>query len=98
MPEPIPASIMLTHDNVERIIAVAGKRGFTLQDLRDTIDYHTEDYGAETILFTSIYPWIPAISNFNAVPFNESYHPADGVPLMETDEFIALLETTPEIA
>jgi hypothetical protein len=97
MPEPIPGSVMLTHDNVERIVNVAAKRGFAIYHLRDSIDYHTEEYGAETILFTSVYPWIPAISNFNDVPFDPSYHPSPDVPLMDTDEFIALLETTPEI-
>jgi hypothetical protein len=93
--EPIPGSVMLTHDNVERIIEVAAKRKFTLQDLPDTIDYHAED-GDETILFTSVYPWIPAISNFNAVPYNPSCEYGD-VPLMTTEEFLELLESTPEI-
>ena len=94
---PIPGSVMLTHDNVERIIEVAAKRGFTLQSFRDTIDYHAED-GDETIVFTSIYPWIDQISNFNAVPFDPSCHPAPGVPLMTTEEFLELLESTPEIS
>lgn len=94
--EPIPGSVMLTHDNVERIIEVAAKRGFTLQGLRNTIKSHARR-GTETILFTSVYPWSQQISNFNPVPFNSSHHPASGVPLMSTDEFIALLETTPEI-
>lgn len=94
--DPIPASVMLTHDNADRIAAVANKRGFTLYHLHDNIDYHAED-GEETIMFTSVYPWIPAISNFNDMPFDPSCHPAPGVPLMDTDEFIALLETTPEI-
>lgn len=94
---PIPASVMLTHDNADRIAAVANKRGFTINHWHDNIDYHLEEDEAETILFTSVYPWIPAISNFGDVPFDPSCHPAPGVPLMETDEFIALLETTPEI-
>lgn len=96
MPAPIPASVMLTRDNVDRIIDVAAKRAFTLEGLRDTIEYHAED-GYETILFTSVYPWNKQISNFNAVPFDARYHPATDVPLMDTDEFIALLETTSEI-
>lgn len=95
MPEPIPGSVMLTNDNVDRIVEVASKRGFTLKSLRNTIDYHAED-GEETILFTSVYPWSQQISNFNAVPFDSSLHPASDIPLMSTDEFIALLETTPE--
>lgn len=94
--EPIPGSVMLTHDNVERIIEVASKRGFTLGSLRNTIKHHARR-GDETILFTSVYPWSKQISNFNAVPFDPSYHPAPSVPLMDTDEFIALLESTPEI-
>lgn len=93
--EPIPGSVILTHDNVERIIAVAAKRGFTIEHIRDSIDYHAEEDGAETILFTSVYPWIPQISNFNDVPYDPSYE--YGVPLMDTNEFIALLESTPEI-
>lgn len=96
MPDPIPGSVMLTRDNVDRIVEVAKKRGFTLEHYYDAIEYNAAD-GYETIVFTSVYPWIPAISNFNDVPFDARYHPADGVPLMETDEFIALLETTPEI-
>lgn len=95
--EPIPGSVMLTHDNVERIIEVAAKRGFTIEHLRDSIDYHAED-GDKTILFTSVYPWIQQISNFNDVPFNPSYHPAPNVPLMTTEEFLELLESTPEIS
>src|SRR3954468_20437966 len=95
--EPIPGSVMLTYDNVERIIAVAAKRGFTIQHLRDSIKYHAEEDGCGTILFTSVYPWIPAISNFNDVPFDPSYHPAPNVPLMNTEEFLELLESTPEI-
>jgi hypothetical protein len=98
MPQPIPGSVMLTADNVDRIIEVAAKRGFTIEHLRDSIEYHTEYYGCETILFTSVYPWIPAISNFNDVPFNAACHPADGVPLMTTEEFLELLESTPEIS
>lgn len=92
--EPIPGRVMLTADNVERIIVVAAKRKFTLEDLRDTIEYHAEE-GYETILFTSVYPWNNQISNFNAVPYDPEYH--DDAPCMTTDEFIALLETTPEI-
>src|SRR3954447_18619098 len=94
--EPIPGSVMLTDDNVERIVEVAAKRGFTLQSLRNTIKFHTRR-GKETILFTSVYPWSQQISNFNAVPFNPSIHPASGVPLMTTEEFLELLESTPEI-
>jgi hypothetical protein len=97
MPEPIPGSVMLTDENVERIIEVAAKRGFTLDHYRDAIIYHREDDGAETIVFTSFYPWNQQISNFNDVPFDPSYHPAPGVPLMDTEEFIALLERMPEI-
>lgn len=96
MPEPIPGSVMLTHDNIDRIVEVASKRGFTLGSLRNTIKSHTRRE-CETILFTSVYPWSQQISNFNAVPFDSSCHPASDVPLMSTDEFIALLETTPEI-
>jgi hypothetical protein len=72
--EPIPGSVMLTNDNVERIIEVAAKRGFTLQSLRNTIKYNTRN-GDETILFTSVYPWSQQISNFNAVPYDPSIHP-----------------------
>lgn len=93
---PIPGSVILTHDNVERIIEVAAKRKFTIGHLRDSIDYHAEEDGAKTILYTSIYPWSKQISNFNDVPYDPSYE--SGVPLMTTDEFIALLETTPEIS
>lgn len=95
MSEPIPGSVMLTDDNVERIIDVAAKRGFTLQGLRNTIKSHTRR-GKETILFTSVHPSIQQISNFNPTYFDPSIHPAPTVPLMSTDEFIALLETTPE--
>jgi hypothetical protein len=94
--EPIPGSVILTHDNVERIIEVAAKRGFTIGHLRDSIEYHAEEDGAETILFTSVYPWIQQISNFNDVPYDPSYE--YGVPLMSTEEFLALLESTPEIS
>jgi hypothetical protein len=97
MPEPIPGSVMLTDDNVERIIEVAAKRGFTIGRLRDSIKYHAR-HGDETILFTSVYPWSQQISNFNDVPFDSSIHPASGVPLMTTEEFLALLESTPEIS
>lgn len=93
--EPIPGSVILTHDNVERIIEVAAKRKFTLGRLRNNIDYHAEEDGAETILFTSVYPWSKQISNFGDAPYDPSFD--YGVPLMTTDEFIALLETTPEI-
>src|SRR4051794_29707265 len=96
--EPIPGSVMLTYDNVERIIEVAAKRGFTLQSLRNTIKYHALEDGCETILFTSVYPWSQQISNFNAVPFDPSVHPASDVPLMTTEEFLELLESTPEIS
>src|SRR3954451_38000 len=92
-PEPIPGSVMLTDDNVERIIEVAAKRGFTLQSLRNTIKSNTRR-GVKTIMFTSVYPWSQQISNFNAVPFNPSYHPAVDVPLMSTEEFLELLEST----
>lgn len=92
--EPIPGRVMLTHENVQRIIEVAAKRKFTLEDLVDTIDYHAE-YDEEVILFTSVYPWNKQISNFNAVPYNPEYH--NDAPCMTTDEFIALLETTPEV-
>jgi hypothetical protein len=95
--DPIPGSVMLTDDNVDRIIEVAAKRGFTIEYLRDNIEYNAED-GYETILFTSVYPWIPQISNFNEVPFDSSYHPAPNVPLMSTEEFLELLESTPEIS
>jgi len=95
--EPIPGSVMLTDDNVDRIVEVANKRGFTLKSLRNTIEDHAED-GYETILFTSVYPWSQQISNFNAVPFDSSYHPASDVPLMSTEEFLELLESTPEIS
>jgi hypothetical protein len=94
--EPIPGSVMLTNDNVERIVEVAAKRGFTLQSLRNTIKYNTRN-GDETILFTSVYPWSQQISNFNAVPYDPSIHPALDVPLMNTEEFLKLLESTPEI-
>ena len=93
---PIPGSVILTHDNVDRIIEVAAKRGFTLDHYRDSIDYNAED-GYQTIVFTSVYPWIPAISNFNDVPYLESEHDETDVPLMSTEEFLALLESTPEI-
>src|SRR3954470_16779630 len=95
--EPIPGSVMLTNDNVERIIEVAAKRGFTLQSLRNSIKFNTRN-GKETIMFTSVYPWSQQISNFNAVPYDSSIHPASGVPLMTTEEFLALLESTPEIS
>jgi hypothetical protein len=95
--EPIPGSVMLTDDNVERIIEVAAKRGFTLQSLRRTLISHTRR-GTETILFTSVYPWSQQISNFNAVPFSSSIHPSPYVPLMSTEEFLELLESTPEIS
>jgi hypothetical protein len=95
--DPIPGSVMLTEDNVERIIEVAEKRQFTLKDLRNTIKSNTRR-GKETILFTSVYPWIPTISNFNAVSFNPSVHPSPDVPLMTTEEFLELLESTPEIS
>ena len=94
--EPIPGSVMLTYDNVERIIAVAAKRGFTIERLRDSIKYHAEEDGCETILFTSVYPWSQQISNFNDVPYNASCEYGD-VPLMTTEEFLELLESTPEI-
>lgn len=93
---PMPGSVMLTHDNVDLIIEVAAKRGFTLGDLSDTIDYIAEYGDQETILFTSVYPWIPCISNFNAVPFDPSYD--HDVPLMTTEAFVELLESTPEIS
>jgi hypothetical protein len=95
---PIPGSVLLTDDNVDRIVEVAAKRGFTIDHLRDNMEYHVEEDDAQTILFTSVYPWIPAISNFNDVPFDPSYHPAPGVPLMTTEEFLELLESTPEIS
>jgi len=94
--EPIPGSVMLTDDNVELIIEVAAKRGFTLQSLRNRVKYNTRS-GKETILFTSVYPWIQQISNFNPVTFNPSIHPSPYVPLMTTEEFLKLLESTPEI-
>ena len=50
---PIPGSVILTHDNVDRIIEVAAKRGFTLDHYRDSIDYNAED-GYQTIVFTSV--------------------------------------------
>lgn len=92
--EPIHGCVMLTLDNVERIIAVAAKRKFTIEYLRDNIEYNAED-GFETILYTSVYPWNNQISTFNDAPFEGEYH--ESQPLMSTDEFIALLETTPEI-
>lgn len=92
----IPGSVMLTDDNVERIIEVAAKRGFTLNRLRRAVESNARR-GKETILFTSVYPWSQQISNFNDVPFDSSVHPADDVPLMTTEEFLELLESTPEI-
>lgn len=92
----IPGSVMLTDDNVERIIEVASKREFTLQGLRNSIKSNTRR-GAETILFTSVHTRSQQISNFNAVPFNSSIHPASDIPLMTTEEFLELLESTPEI-
>lgn len=94
--EPIPGCVILTHDNVEQIIEVAGKRGFTIEHLRDSIDYNAKD-GAETILYTSIYPWIQQISNFNDTPL-WSRDDIDRIPLMSTEEFLELLKSVPEIS
>src|SRR3954465_5861302 len=93
--EPIPGRIILPPDNVERIIEVAAERQFTIDHLRDSIEYNAED-GFGTMLYTSVYPWIPAISNFNDVPFTGSPESLSDVPLMSTEEFLELLESTPE--
>ncbi len=93
--EPTHGRIILTNENVEQIVAVAAKRRFTIGHLVDTIVYHAEEFGLETVLYTSVYPWNKQISNFNDMPYDPSYR--SDVPLMTTDEFIALLETTPEI-
>ena len=92
---PIPGCIILTADNVEPIIEVAAKRGFTIGHIRDNIEDNAED-GFETVLFTSVYPWIPAISNFNDVPHDPSLELL--LPPMSTEEFLELLESTPEIS
>ncbi len=92
--EPIHGRIILTHENVGRIIKVAAKRRFTIDHLVDAINYNVEDFDAKTVLYTSVYPWSKQISNFNDVPYDPSYLPDE--PFMTTDEFIALLETTPE--
>lgn len=94
--EPIPGAVILTFDNVERIIEIAAKRGFTIGHLRDSIPYHAEEGALGTILYTSIYPWIQQISNFNDVP----YYSTEDLPtdLMETEEFLALLKSVPEIS
>jgi len=93
--QPIPGCVILTPDNIELIIEVAAKRKFTIEHIRDSIEYHAED-GEGTVLYTSVYPWIPQISNFNDTGFDPNA-PKFYAPLMTTDEFIALLETTPEI-
>jgi len=93
--EPIPGCVIITPDNVELIIEVAAKRKFTIEHLRDNMEYNAED-GFSTILYTSVYPWIPQISNFNDQPHSptaEIY-----APMMNTEEFLALLESTPEIS
>jgi hypothetical protein len=95
--EPIPGVVILTPDNVERIIEVAAKRGFTIEHIRDSITYNIEDFDAKgTLLYTSVYPWNQQISNFNDVPYYEGDRTA--FPLMSTEEFLALLESTPEIS
>ena len=94
---PIPGCVLLTDDNVDRIVEVAAKRGFTIDHLRTNMEDNVIEDGCQTMLYTSVYPWIPAISNFNDVPFD----PSDGIvyaPLMTTEEFLELLESTPEIS
>lgn len=91
----IHGSVMLTEDNVERIIEVAAKRGFTLESFRNNIRRNALR-GKETILFTIVHQNSQQIGNFNPVPYDPSIHPVFDVPLMETHQFIALLETTPE--
>jgi hypothetical protein len=93
--EPIPGCVILTSDNVERIIEVAAKRKFTIEHLRDSLEYNAEE-GDGTLLYTSVYPWIPQISNFNDVPYDPSV-PVDYPHMMSTEEFLELLESTPEI-
>jgi len=92
----IPGCIILTEDNVDRIVAAARTRGFTIEYLRDNMTYHLEEDGSPTMLYTSYYPWNRQMSTFNDVPFDPSTDEAT-VPLMNIEEFLALIHRAKEV-
>lgn len=94
--EPIHGRVLITHDNVEQIIEAAAKRKWTIEHIRDSITDNAEDFGDQTVLYTAVYPWNNTLANFNDTPYDPSYEPKN-CPMMSAEEFVALIESTPEI-
>lgn len=94
--EPIHGRVLITHDNVEQIIEAAAKRKWTIEHIRDSITDNAEDFGDQTVLYTAVYPWNNTLANFNDTPYDPSYEPKN-CPMMSAEEFVALIESAPEI-
>lgn len=80
-------TILITNDNVQKIVDAAAYHGWTLDHLEDTLE-DTTDNGAALVMYFTL-DKTGKIVNFNDVPFyDDSYKTMDHT---ELDTFLELI-------
>jgi len=75
-------AIKLTYANIPRIVEATKPAGWSLDHLQDNMEFNTEEFGMDTVLFMKLYPGTTTVATFS----DEPSEPSIEKPYRLTDE------------